>query len=84
LSSPGSGWPILAAASTSCPFAGNILSAYVDGGEMRLWRGQVGSPVTHKRYRITCRRTGPANFVYEKVTCTEINGIWTRFPALYN
>jgi hypothetical protein len=83
LSSPGSGWPILAAANTSCPFAGNILNAYADGGQLRFWQGQVRSPVTHKRYRVTCRRTG-SDFAHGKVTCTGANGIWARFTPLFN
>ncbi len=76
--------PIQASTITSCSFAGRFVNGYVYAGELRNWGGRVYSPVTHKRYWITCRRTGPANFAYEKVTCTGINGIWTRFAPLYN
>jgi hypothetical protein len=85
LSSPGSGWPILAAATVSCPFAGNVHNAYADAGMLQFWQGQVRSPVTHKRYRVTCRgpRYGPG-YVRGTVTCTGANGIWLRFTPLYN
>jgi hypothetical protein len=85
LSSPGSGWPILAAATVSCPFAGKVHDAYADSGMTKFWQGQVRSPVTHKRYRVTCRdpRFGSGD-IHATVTCTGAKGIWLRFGSLFN
>jgi hypothetical protein len=84
-SGPGTGWPIRAAASVSCPFAGNVHDAYANSGMLQFWRGWVRSPVTHKRYRVTCRgpRYGPG-YIHGTVTCTGANGIWLRFGPLFN
>ena len=68
---------ILASAVTSCPFASAVVSRYFSAGTPRYWRGWVRSPITRKRYRITCRRYvrfGPA-------TCMGANGIWARFSS---
>jgi hypothetical protein len=84
-SGPGSGWPILAAATVSCPFAGKVHDAYADHGQMPFFRGRVRSPVTHQSYLVTCRgpRSGPS-YVNGHVTCTGVQGIWLRFGPLYN
>jgi hypothetical protein len=76
--------PIQASLSTSCKFAQNIETAYVFRSRpylARYWVGWIRSPVTRKWYRITCRRTGPANRILDWVTCTGVKGIWVRFSA---
>jgi hypothetical protein len=74
--------PILASARTSCPLAGNIINAYVNVcNESRVCRARVYSPVTHRRYSITCRSTG--SHIYGTVRCqgAASTGISTRFSS---
>jgi hypothetical protein len=67
---------ILASASTSCSFAGNAYSDWVNQGTKRYWQGRSYSPVTHRRYLVTCRRTSHRDWWTNTVTCTGGNGIW--------
>lgn len=74
--------PILASARTSCPFAGNIINAYVNVcHERRFCSTRVYSPVTHKRYHITCRWTGSRTFGTVCCQGAPSTGIWTRFSS---
>jgi hypothetical protein len=73
--------PIQASDRTSCVFAAVIINHYVWAGEPRYFRGHLRSPVTHKRYWITCRRTGPSQIWLDRVRCTGPNGTWTKFSA---
>jgi hypothetical protein len=68
--------PILASARTSCSFAGTAYTDWVQQGTKRYWRGYSTSPITHRRYLITCRRTSHRDWSSNTVTCTGINGIW--------
>jgi hypothetical protein len=67
---------ILASARTSCAFAGNAYSAWVNQGTKRYWQGRAYSPATHQRYLVTCRRTSHRDWWSISVTCTGSNGIW--------
>lgn len=71
---------VLASKRTSCPFAYSIVNSYYSARQPRHWRGQVSSPVTHKRYWITCRRPRVISW-RSKATCTgaPATGIWTQF-----
>jgi hypothetical protein len=67
---------ILASARTSCAFAGNAYSAWVNQGTRRYWQGRAYSPMTRGWYLVTCRRTSHRDWWTNMVTCTGVNGIW--------
>jgi hypothetical protein len=74
--------PIYASARTSCPFAGNIVTDYVNVcHETRHCHMRVASPVTHRRYRIICDRTGPRYTGSVRCAGARGTGIWTRFSS---
>ena len=75
--------PVLASAKTSCPFAMNAGTRYYQSaGGRHYFRAWVRSPVTHKSYLLTYRRSGGR--LGGDVTATGTNGIWLRFNwALY-
>lgn len=67
--------PIYASGRTSCGFAEGIASAWYStcGGQGTCVR-RVRSPVTHRRYRITC-------YFGDLVTCSGVNGIRASFSG---
>ena len=66
--------PIQASLRTSCPFAGRIVSVYIQAGAPKKMARFVRSPVTHKRYWIVCSRQDT------RVFCSNRRyGIWLRF-----
>ena len=50
--------PILASQRTSCSFAGDLVTSYFRGGAPTFATGWLTSKVTHKRYFVTCKRSG--------------------------
>ena len=74
--------PIYASTRTSCRFAGNIVTDYVNVcRESRNCHVRVSSPVMHKRYWITCHRTGASYNRLVYCRGAPRTGIWTRFSA---
>ena len=69
--------PILASANTSCSFAGNVYSTWVQQGTTRLWRKHVLAG-SYDWYVITCRRTSYRRWSENTVTCTGPHDIWFR------
>lgn len=69
--------PILASANTSCSFAGNVYTTWVQRGKRRVWRERVLAGSFHW-YLITCRRTSHISWYDNTVTCTGPLDIWFR------
>lgn len=52
------GIPAVVSNSVSCPFAKNVIRAWVADNRGSLWRATVYSPVSHKTYTVTYRYNG--------------------------
>ena len=74
--------PLYASARTSCPLAGNIITAYVNVcHKSRDCRMVVDSPIAQKRYAIACDRTGPSDAGTVSCRAPVGAGVWTRFSS---
>ena len=75
--------PLYVSARTGCRLAGSVITTYVNVcRESRNCLMYVTSPSAHRRYRVTCHRTGDRYSGSVYCEALSVTGIWAKFSAL--